>query len=214
MVDCFAHATGLRIDQKQRRLRIVDRNHGTAVRRNRDAGERPRRLDLAEQFAVRQVDNRDGGVFLVLGIEALAARRDDQPMAVGRAGIDCAHDLVGLAINYRHHRRVLASDVNKPVRPELERMRRDIGAQIDRGDMGALVQIEDAEVMLRIRIAAVNAVAEDGHIGEAGFRHHEQLMHGAREAIDHDFRRKVLRIEEQDFGADLIDGNHAFYFAS
>ena len=88
-------------------------------------------------------------------------------------------------------------------------MRRDIGAQIDRSDMGALVQIEDAEVMLRIGIAAVNAVAEDRHISEAGFRHHEQLVYGAREVIDHDFRRKVLRIEEQDFGANLVDGNHA-----
>ena len=52
-------------------------------------------------------------------------------------------------------------------------MRRDVGPQIDGVDMGALVQIEHTEVMLRIGIAAVNAVAEDRHIGATGFRHHE-----------------------------------------
>ena len=32
----------------------------------------------------------------------------------------------------------------------------------------------------------MDAVAEDRHIGEAGFRHHQQFMHRARKSVDHD----------------------------
>jgi hypothetical protein len=152
----------LDIDQKQCRLRVVDPDHGAAVGRNGDAGERARGLDLAEQFSLRQVDYRNRGVFFVLYIESRALRRDDQPVAVGRAGIDGVHHLVGRRIDHRHDRAVLAGDVDEPVGPELERVRRDIGAQIDGGRMGALVEIEHAEQMLRVGIAAVNASPKIG----------------------------------------------------
>ena len=135
-------------------------------------------LILPSSLRLRQIDHRDRAVFLVLGVEPLAVRRDDQAMAVGRAGIDRLDHFIGLAVDHRHHRRVLAGDVDEAVGPELERVRRDIGTQIDGGDMGALVQIEHAQMMLRIGIAAVNAVAEDRHIGHAeaaGFRHDQQV---------------------------------------
>ena len=88
-------------------------------------------------------------------------------------------------------------------------MRRDIGPQIDGGDMGALVQIEDAKQMLRIGIAAVDAVAEDRHIGQAGLRHDEQFVHGAGKAVDHDFGLVGDGIEEQNLAAHLVDRDHA-----
>ena len=105
--------------------------------------------------------------------------------------------LLVVAIDHRHDRAVLAGDVDEAVGPELERMRRDIGQQIDGGDVGALVQIEHAEQMLRIGIAAVDAVAEDRHIGHAGLRHDEQFMHGLGKAVDHDLGLVGGGIEEQ-----------------
>ena len=64
-----------------------------------------------------------------------SVRRDDQLVAVSRAGIDGVHHLVGRPIDHRHDRPVLAGDVDESVGPELERVRRDIGAQIDGGRM-------------------------------------------------------------------------------
>ena len=163
---------------------------------------------LPSSLRLRQVDDRNRGVFLVLGVEPLAVRRDDQAMAVGRAGIDRLDHFVGLAVDHRDHRAVLAGDVDQAVGPELERMRGDIGPQIDGGDMRALVQIENAEMMLRVGIAAVNAVAEDRHIGEAGFRHDEQFVHGSRKAVEHDLGRIGRGIEKQDFCPHLVDRDH------
>ena len=52
-----------------------------------------------------------------------------------------------------------------------------------------LCEIEHAQLVLRIGIAAVDAVAEDRHIGAAGFRHHQKFMHGAGKTVDHDLGR-------------------------
>ncbi len=90
-------------------------------------------------------------------------------------------------------------------------MRRDIRMKIDGRNMRALMQIEHAELVLRIGIAAVNAVAEDRHIGQrrraVGFRHDQQFMHGTLEAVDNDFGCVGLRVEEQNFRAHLVDGD-------
>ena len=73
--------------------------------------------------------------------------------------------------------------------------------------------IEHAQQMLRIGIAAVDAVAEDRHVGASGFRHDEQFVHGLRKAVDHDLRRVGRGIEKQDLGAHLVDRDHAVLYA-
>jgi hypothetical protein len=133
---------------------------------------------------------------------------------VGRAGVDGFDHLVGLAVDHRHHRAVLAGDVDQPVGPELERVRGDIGPQIDGGDMGALMQIEHAEQMLRVGITAMDAVAEDRHISHAGLRHHEQLVHRARKAVDHHLGLIGRGIEEQHLAAHLVDCDHSVFCVS
>ena len=59
-------------------------------------------------------------------------------------------------------------------------MWRDTGPQIDVADMSAFLEVDDAEEMTGIGIAAVDSVAEDRHVGLAGLRNHEQFVHGAR----------------------------------
>ena len=76
-------------------------------------------------------------------------------------------------------------------------------------DKRALVQIEDAKMVLRVRIAAVDAITKDRHIGETGFRHDQELVHGARKAVDHGLGRIGLRIKEQDFRSYLVYRDHA-----
>ncbi len=163
------------------------------------------RRDLADQLALRQIDHRDGRVFLVLGVEPLPVRRDDQAMAVGRAGLDGIDHGVRRAVDHRHHGAVLAGDVDQAVRPKLERMRRDVGPQVDVADMRALVQIDDAEQMARVRVTAVDAVAEDRHVGKAGLRHHQQFVDGTRKAVEHGLGLVGLRVQEQDLRAHLVD---------
>jgi len=63
--------------------------------------------------------------------------------------------------------------------------------------------------MLRVRIAAVDAVAKDRHISEAGFRHHQQFVHGAREAVDGHLGFIGVGIKKQDFRSHLVDRDHA-----
>ena len=111
-----------------------------AVAGDGDAGERMRRLDLAEQLALGRSITETCAVFLVLGVDALAVGRDDQAVRVGRAGVDRLDHLVRLAVDHRDHRAVLAGDVDQPVGAELERMRRDIGAQVDVADMRPLAR--------------------------------------------------------------------------
>ena len=168
-------------------------------------GQRPRRFDLAEQLPLRQVDHRHGRVFLVLRVKPLAVRRDDQPVAVGRTGIDCLDHLVGVAVDHRDRGAVLAGDVDQAVRSELERVRRDQRPQVDGVDQRPLVEIEHAQMVLRVRIAAVDAVAEDRHVGAAGFRHHQELMHGAGKSVEHDLGLVGRGIEEQHLAAHLVD---------
>jgi len=88
-------------------------------------------------------------------------------------------------------------------------MRRDIGREVDIPDMGALFEIDDAEKMSRIGIAAVDTVAEDRHIGEAGLRHDEELVHRAGKAVQHDLGLETDGIEKQNFCADLVDRDHS-----
>ena len=88
-------------------------------------------------------------------------------------------------------------------------MRRDIGGKVDVADMRALGEIDDAERMARMRVPAVDAVAENRHIGKPGFRHQQELMHGALKAVEHGLCLECLRIEKQDFGAHLVDGDHS-----
>ena len=67
--------------------------------------------------------------------------------------------------------------------------------------------------MLRVGIAAVNAVAEDRHISHGGqavaLGHDQELVHGALEVIEHDFGIIGLGIEEQDLRAHLVDRDQA-----
>ena len=63
-----ADALALRVYQEQRRLDVVNGDNAAAVRRDSDARKRTRRLDLAEQFSLWEVDHRNRGIFLVLGI--------------------------------------------------------------------------------------------------------------------------------------------------
>ncbi len=67
--------------------------------------------------------------------------------------------------------------------------------------------------MARIRIAAVDAVAEDRHIGAAGLGDDQQFVHGLLEAFEHGLGLVAARIEEQDLGADLVDRDHAAHGA-
>src|SRR5271163_4352503 len=68
-------------------------------------------------------------------------------------------------------------------------------------------------MMLRMRIAAMNAIAEDRHIGEAGFRHDEQFVHRFRKAVDRHLGGIGLRIEKQNLGSHLVDRDHAVFNA-
>ena len=116
---------------------------------------------------------------------------------------------MGGAVDHRHHGTVLAGDVDEAVRPELQRMRRDARPQIDVADMSSLVEVDDAQEMAWIGIAAVDPVAEDRHVGEAGFRHHQQFVHRAWKIVEHDFRLVAGGIEEQDFRPHLVDRDHS-----
>ena len=84
-------------------------------------------------------------------------------------------------------------------------MGRDQGPQIDVAGTRAALEIEDEQQMARVGIAAVDAVAEDRHVGDAGFRQHQQLVHGARKAVEHDLGLVADRIEEQDLRPHLVD---------
>jgi hypothetical protein len=127
-----------------------------------------RGLDLAEQLPSRQVYHRHRAVFLILGVEPLTVRRNDQAMAVGRPRIDGVHYLIGRMVDHRDRSAILARDVDQAVRREPQRMRRDIGPEVDITNMGALLEIDDAKKMTWIGIAAVNTVAEDRYISEVG----------------------------------------------
>ena len=133
-------------------------------------------------------------------------------MAVGRAGLDRLDDLVDLRIDHHDCGAVFAGDVDQPVGAELERVRRDVRTQIDSRDMGAFAQVEHAEQMLRIGIAAVDAVAEDRHIGHAGLRNDEQFVDRLGEAVDHDFGRVGDGIEKQHLAAHLVDRDDALFW--
>src|SRR5579884_3132522 len=64
--------------------------------------------------------------------------------------------------------------------------------------------------MLRIRIAAVDAVAEDRHVSEPGLGHNKQLMHRFWKAVDHHFGFVGDRVQKQHLATHLVDGDDAF----
>ena len=165
-------APGRRVDQEDGRLFVADRDHRAAVAGDRDARECLRCLDLSQQLPVRHVDHRDRGVFLVVGVKALAIGRDGEPVAVGRIGIDGVDHRIGLRIDHRDHRAVFASNVNQSIGAKPDRVRRDIGAKIDVACTLALEQVDYAQHVTGIWIAAVDAVAEDRYIGKSRFRDH------------------------------------------
>jgi hypothetical protein len=59
-----------------------------------------------------------------------------------------------------------------------------------------------------VRVSAVNAVAINRHIGASGFGHDQQFVHGALETVEHLLCLESRRIDEQDFGAHLVDADH------
>src|SRR5215510_1909057 len=75
--------------------------------------------------------------------------------------------------------------------------------------MRAHGKVDDAKHVAGIGVAAVYSVAEDWHIGEAGIRHYEQLMHRAGKTFEHDFRLIGNGIEKQHFRAHLVDRDHS-----
>jgi hypothetical protein len=88
-------------------------------------------------------------------------------------------------------------------------MRRDIGPEVDITNMGALFEVDDGKEMARIGIAAVNTVAKNRHISEAGVRHHKQFMHCAGKIFQQGLRLIGNSIEKQYFCADLVDHDHS-----
>jgi hypothetical protein len=130
-------------------------------------------------------------------------------MAVRGSGIDRVDHLMRRPVDHCDDGAVLAGDVDHAIWCESERMRRDIGREVDIADMGALFEIDDAEKMSRIGIAAVDTVAEDRHIGEASIRHDEELMHRAGKTIQHHLGRETDGIEKQNFCAHLVDREHS-----
>src|SRR5262249_23877060 len=122
-----ADTAGFGVYQKQAWLRIVDCDHGAPIGRDSDTSEGAWRLNLAEQFSFRQVDDRNCALLLVLGIEPLPVRRDDQAVPVRRTGVDGVNDLMRLGVDHRDYRATLASDIDQSVGPGLERVRGDVG---------------------------------------------------------------------------------------
>ena len=84
-------------------------------------------------------------------------------------------------------------------------MRRAAGPEVDRGEKRALLKIEHAKQVLRVGISAVDAVPENRNIGAAGFRHHQQLVHGLFEAVENHFGLVSDRVQEQHLAALLVD---------
>src|SRR5947209_1486687 len=63
--------------------------------------------------------------------------------------------------------------------------------------------------MAGIGIAAVDAVAEDRHIGAALLRQHQQLVNGALEAVEHGLCHITDGIDEEDLRPHLVDRDQA-----
>ncbi len=89
----------------------------------------------------------------------------------------------------------------------------DVGAQIYILDQYALVEIDDAQRVTGMGIAAVNAIPVNRHIGAPCFRDDEQLVDGALESIKHFLCFKCCRIDKEDLGPHLVDSDHAVRIA-
>src|SRR5258706_15588961 len=92
---------------------------------------------LPDESACRQVDHRDRGVFLVLGIEPPPARCDHKAMRIDGTGFDRTDDCILGEIDKCDHATVLASDVEQAAWPDLEAVRRHVWRKIDVGHMPA-----------------------------------------------------------------------------
>ena len=73
--------------------------------------------------------------------------------------------------------------------------------------MRLLGEIDDAQRMAGVGITTVNPVPEDRNVGEPGFLHDQELVHGTLEAAEHRLRFESLCIEKQDRGAHFIDAD-------
>src|SRR5262249_32303470 len=149
------------IDEEKRRLYIVDRNDCPSVGRNRYACQCARSGNLSQKLPLRKIDDGNGDVFLILGVEVLSVRCDYKAMTIGRTGVERVHDRSSRPVNDRNHGAVFASDVDQSVGAQLQGMRRDVWAQVDIDGMRALFEIDDAEQMAGIWVTAVDPVAEN-----------------------------------------------------
>jgi hypothetical protein len=165
--------------------------------------------DLADQPALRQIDHRDRCILLVLRVEAPAVRRDRQPVRVGRAGRNGVHQLARIEIDERDDSAVLAREVEQTVRPDLQPMRRDVGCQIDIGDVPLHRKIHEGEQVAGIGIAPMNAVAVDRHVGGRAVAVDQQLVRHPLEVVEDHAHRVADRIEKQHLAAHLVDGDEA-----
>src|SRR2546428_11739002 len=102
---------------------------------------------LPHESASGQVDHRDRGVFLVLGVEPPPVGGDRKAMRIDRTGLDCADDCVPGEIDERDHTTVLASDVEQAVWPDLQAVRRHVWRKIDVRHMAARLKVNDGQQM-------------------------------------------------------------------
>src|SRR6185437_11558414 len=92
-------------------------------------------------------------------------------------------------------------------------MRRDVRAQVDVTGMGTFIKIDDAKRMAGMRIAPVDSIAIDRHIGETGVGHDQQFMHRALKPVENLLNLVGRWIDKQDFGSHFIDPDHSVSIA-
>src|SRR6185437_14569287 len=85
----------------------------------------------------------------------------------------------------------------------------DVLRQIDAGSHFAAEKIDDVQRVTGIRIATVDTISVDRHVGDPCLRHHQQLVHRTLKSVDRCFGFIGLRIEKQDFASNLVDCNDA-----
>jgi hypothetical protein len=148
------------VDQKQVGLLAVDSNHSAAVSRYRNAGKWPRGLHLVQKLTTAEINHRYGGVFFILCVQPPALRRNDQAVAISGFRLDGVHHLARGPVDNSYDSTILAGYIDQIVGPESQRMWRREWPEIDIAHMGALDQIDDAQEMSRIRIAAMDPITE------------------------------------------------------
>ena len=87
-------------------------------------------------------------------------------------------------------------------------MRRDVRSQVDIADIFAAGEVNDAQCVAGIRVAPMDAVAIDRHVGKPGLRHDQQFVDRPLKSIEYFLRLVADRIDEQDFRAHFVDADH------